>query len=145
MKKFITLAVVGLFTLTAMAADHYPSVTIKSKSRFQIMVDGMRYFNDNTIHLDRIGRGMHTIKVFERSYGFFGPRLRLVSAKNFFVRNSDLYITVDRSGFVDIDEMNNGWGRDRGWRGYDHDRDWDHDGRDYERNHDRDYDRNRNF
>lgn len=140
MKKLITLAVVGLFTLTTMAADHYPSVTIRSKSRFQIMVDGMRYFNDNTIHLDRIQRGMHTIRVYEKSYGFFGPRLRLVSTRNFFVRNSDIFITVDRSGFVDVDERGYGRrnGRGRDWDDRDRDRDWNN--RDRDRDHDRDWD-----
>jgi hypothetical protein len=76
--------------------------------------------------------------VYERGRGFFG-RMRLVSAKNFFVRNNDLRITVGHSGYVNIDERrsyNNGRDRDR------NDRDWD-DGYDKDRN-DRDG-RNRGF
>jgi hypothetical protein len=67
--------------------------------------------------------GVHTIKVYERSRGLFG-RMRLVSAKNFFVRNNDLRITVNYSGYVDIDERGNNR-RDRGWD--DNDRGWDND------------------
>lgn len=77
--------------------------------------------------------GIHTIKVYERSRGFFG-RMRLVSAKNFFVRNNDLRITVDYSGYVDIDERRYDR-RNRGWDGNDrNDRDWDRNDRDYGRN-----------
>ena len=68
--------------------------------------------------------------------------MRLVSSKNFFVRNNDLRINVNYNGFVDIDER--GYNRrDRGWdrndRGYDNDRDWDRDRDDH------DYGRNRGF
>ena len=73
---------------------------------------------------------MHSIKVYERSRGFFG-RMRLVSAKNFFVRNNDIRITVNYSGYVNIDEKRFDR-RDRGWD--DNDRDWDRNDRDYGRN-----------
>jgi hypothetical protein len=132
MKTILTLAAGLLLTLTTMAADRYPSVTIKSKRNFEIVVDGRAYRNDNTIRFDRMQRGMHSIKVYERSRGLFGSRMRLVSAKNFFVRNSDLRITVGANGFVDIDER--GYDRrDRGWdddRRYDNDRGWDRNDRD---------------
>ena len=126
MKKLLTLAIVSLFTMAAMAADRYPSVTIKSKRDFQIVVDGRTYNNgvfrnDNTIRLDRINRGMHRIQIYERSRGLFGSRMRLVSSKNFFVRNDDLRITVDRSGYINVDEIGFGRGRDRN----DRNRDWD--------------------
>ena len=138
MKTILTFAAGLLLTLSTMAADHYPSVTIKSKRNFEIVVDGRIYHNDNIIRLDRIYRGMHTIKVYERGRGFFG-RPRLISAKNFFVRNNDLRITISYSGYVDIDERgynrrDRGWDRnDRGWD--DNDRDLDHNDRDYGRNH----------
>ena len=93
-----------------------------------IVVDGRTFQNDNTIRLD-MRRGMHTIKVYERSRGFFG-RMRLISSKNFFVRNNDLRINVGFNGYVDIDESRYDR-RDRGWdndRGYDNDRN-DRDGR----------------
>ena len=120
-----------LLTLTTMAADRPPSVTIKSNRNFEIVVDGRTYRNDNAIRLDRMRPGMHTIRVYERSRGFFG-RMRLVSAKNFFVRNNDLRITVNYNGYVDIDERR----YDRKGRGWDdrNDRDWDRNDRDYGRN-----------
>jgi hypothetical protein len=71
---------------------------------------------------------MHSIKVYERGRGFFG-RMRLVSAKNFFVRNNDLRITINYAGYVDIDERGfDRRDRDRGWD--DNDRGWDRNDRD---------------
>jgi hypothetical protein len=133
MKTILTFAAGLLLTLSTMAADRPPSVTIKSNRNFEIVVDGRPYRNDNTIRLERMRPGMHTIKVYERSRGFFG-RMRLVSAKNFFVRNNDLRITVNYSGYVNIDERRFDR-RDRGWDGNDrNDRDWDPNDRDYGRN-----------
>lgn len=132
MKTVLTFVAGLLLTLTTMAADRPPSVTIKSHRNYEIVVDGRAYRNDNTIRLERMRPGMHSIKVYERGRGFFG-RMRLVSAKNFFVRNNDLRITVGFNGYVNIDER--GYDRrDRGWdrndRGYDNDRDWDRNDRD---------------
>ena len=133
MKTILTLAAGLLLTLSTFAADHNPTVTIKSKRNYMIVVDGRNYQNDNSIRLD-MRRGMHTIQVYERGRGFFG-RMQLVSSKRFFVRNNDLRITVGYNGFVDIDER--GFDRrDRGWDRNDRDRDWDRDS---------DYGRNRGF
>jgi len=127
MKTILTFAAGLLLTLSTMAADRPPSVTIKSNRNFEIVVDGRTYRNDNTIRLDRMRPGMHSIQVYERGRGFFG-RMRLVSAKNFFVRNNDLRITVNYSGYVNIDERRYDR-RDRGWD--DNDRGWDRNDRDY--------------
>lgn len=141
MKTVLTFVAGLLLTLTTMAADRPPSVTIKSHRNFEIVIDGRTYRNDNTIRLDRMRPGMHSIKVYERGRGFFG-RMRLVSAKNFLVRNNDLRITVGFNGYVNIDER--GYDRrDRNDRRYDNDRDWDRNDRDWDRN-DRDS-RNRGF
>lgn len=135
MKTILTLAAGLLLTLSTFAADHNPTVTIKSRNNYMIVVDGRSFNNDNNIRMD-MRRGMHTIKVYERSRGFFG-RMRLVSSKNFFVRNNDLRILIDHNGYVDIDERRYDR-RDRGWdrndRRYDNDRDWDRDDRDFGRN-----------
>jgi hypothetical protein len=125
MKTVLTFVAGLLLTLTTMAADSRPpSVTIKSNRNYEVVIDGRTYRNDNTIRLDRMRPGMHTIKVYERGRGFFG-RMRLVSAKNFFVRNNDIRITVSYNGFVNVDERRN----DRRGR----DNDWDRNDRDYGR------------
>ena len=93
MKTILTLVAGLLLTLSTFAADRNPTVTIKSKRDYMIVVDGRTFQNDNTIRLD-MRRGMHTIKVYERGRGFFG-RMRLVSSKNFFVKNNDLRINVN--------------------------------------------------
>ena len=131
MKTILTFAAGLLLTLSTMAADKPPSVTIKSNRNFEVVVDGRNYRNDNTIRLDRMRPGMHSIQVYERSRGFFG-RMRLVSSKNFFVRNNDLRITVNYSGYVNIDERRYDR-RDRGWDSN------DRNDRDLDRNDDRDY------
>ena len=129
MKTILTFAAGLLLTLSTMAADRPPSVTIKSNRNFEVVVDGRTYRNDNSIRLDRMRPGVHTIKVYERSRGIFG-RMRLVSAKNFFVRNNDVRITVNYAGYVDIDEKR----LDRRGRGWDdNDRDRDRNDRDYGR------------
>ena len=127
MKTILTFAAGLLLTLSTMAADRPPSVTIKSNRNFEVVIDGRTYRNDNSIRLDRMRPGMHTIKVYERTRGLFG-RVRLVSAKNFFVRNNDLRITVNYSGYVDIDEKRLDR-RGRGWED-DNDRSWDGNDRD---------------
>ena len=118
MKTILTFAAGLLLTLSTMAADRPPSVTIKSNRNYEVVVDGRTYRSDNSIRLDRMRPGMHSIKVYERSRGFFG-RMRLVSAKNFFVRNNDLRITVNYSGYVNIDERGGYDRRDRGRDGND--------------------------
>jgi hypothetical protein len=135
MKTVLTFVAGLLLTLTTMAADSRPpSVTIKSNRNYEVVVDGRTYRNNNTIRLDRMQKGVHSIKVYERSRGIFG-RMRLVSAKNFIVRNDDLRITVGYNGYVNIDERRDyGRDRDRDWNSNDRDRDWN----------DRDY-RNRGF
>ena len=72
---------------------------------------------------------MHSIRVYEKRGGLFNNRLRLVSTRNFFVRNDDLRITVDFSGRVDIDEIrdrrdnrNDRYDRDRNYRDRDYGR-----------------------
>ena len=134
MKTILTLAAGLLLTLSTMAADSRPpSVTVKSNRNYEVVIDGRTYRNDNTIRLDRMRPGMHSIKVYERSRGFFG-RMRLVSAKNFFVRNNDVRITVGYNGYVNIDERRYDRRDDRRDRGWDNDRDWDRNDNDYGRN-----------
>jgi len=130
MKTILTLFAVTMFTITSMAADRHPTVTIKTKNRYEVVVDGKRYRGDNFIHIKRMRNGMHNIKVYERSRGLFNSRLRLVSTRNFIVRNNDLRITVDFAGRTDIDEF-----RDRRGRGNDrYDRDFDRRDDDWGRN-----------
>lgn len=135
MKTIFTLITFSLFTIAAWAADNGPTVTIKSKRNFSIAVDGRKYYNDNSIRLDGLRRGMHTITVYERSRGLFGYRLRPVSSMNFMVRNNDIRLTVNYAGYADIDEIGNGRGKDREWYDRDRDRDRDRDDWDNGRGH----------
>jgi len=111
MKVLLTLAAFSVFTLTAMAAGRNPSVTIMSSGQFTVVVDGKRIPNGNFIRLDRLNRGKHVIRVYRHRRGFFGRRMHLVSTRRFHVRNSDLRITINRTGSARIVEMRN-TGRD---------------------------------
>jgi hypothetical protein len=126
MKTLLIFTAAFLFTLNSVAAGRSPSVTIQSKNNFEIVVDGQRYYNDNNIRLDRLQTGSHTIQVFERRRGLLGTRRVEVSSRRFFVRDYDIYITVDYNGNLQIDEISNGRDsdgdrdrnrdRDRGWK-----------------------------
>ncbi len=113
MKTFLTFAAVCLLTISSMAAGRYPTVTIKTSGNFQISLDGRKFYNDNTIRLDRMEKGSHTIKVYKIRRGLYGTRTRLVSSRKFFVRNDDIRITINYNGKLDIDEVSNGRNRDR--------------------------------
>lgn len=118
MKKIFTLAIGSLFALTVMAADHKPSVTIKSTSNYMIVVDGKKFRNDNFIDLSYLSPGYHSIKVYDiNNRGFFKKKTKLVSSSDFTVRSNDIKISVDRFGKIDVDESRFGYdrGHSKGW------------------------------
>jgi len=120
MKKIFTLAIGSLFALTVMAADHKPSVTVKSNSNYMIVVDGKRYVGDNFINLSNLFPGYHSIKVYDvNKHRLFRKKAKLVSSSDFTVRGNDIQISVDRFGQIDINESR--FGYDRG-----HNKGWDH-------------------
>lgn len=110
----------GLFlTLTLMAADRRPVVTINSNNNFKIVIDGKSYFGDNiTIHLSELYGNQHSIKVYEMRRGYFGRTERLISKSFFQTGRKDVMIHIDRFGNISIREKKNK-GR------YHRDDDWD--------------------
>jgi hypothetical protein len=130
MKKIFTLIAATFLTVAVFAADHRPSVTIKSKGNYEVVIDGRSYFSRNgMLDLSHLRKGQHSIKVYEigRSFMFMKTK-RLVDASTFRLKNKDIDILVDFRGQIRISEER--FGRDRVIdRGYnDHDRDWN-DGR----------------
>jgi hypothetical protein len=119
MKKIFTLAIGSLFALSVMAADHKPSVTVKSNSNCQLVIDGKSYRGDNFIDLSNLYPGYHSIKVYEvNKHLFFKKRAKLVSSSDFTVKGNDIVINIDRFGKIDIDESRFGYDRDHG-KGWD--------------------------
>jgi hypothetical protein len=118
MKKIFTLAIGSLFALTVMAADHKPSVTVKSNSNYMIVVDGKKYIGDDFINLSSLFPGYHSIKVYDvNKHKLFRKKAKLVSSSDFTLRGNDIRISVDRFGKIDIDESRFDTDRDhnKGW------------------------------
>ena len=114
MKKIFTLAIGSLFALSVMAADHKPSVTVKSNNRYEVVIDGKSYKGDSYIDLSNLFPGYHSIKVYDVSrHSMFRRRAKLISSSDFTVKRNDVVITVDRFGRIDVDEMRSG--RGKGW------------------------------
>jgi hypothetical protein len=135
MKKLFTLALGLMLSVAMFAADHRPTVTIKSAKRYEIVIDGKRFMtNGNTFNISTLSNGRHFVKVYEVNPGFFSRTKRLVASSTFQLRNNDVRIAIDRFGNMQIKEsrMGRGWDNDR----RDNDRDY---GRD--RDNDRDWDR----
>ena len=128
MKKIFTLAIGSLFALSVMAADHKPSVTVKSNGSYQLVIDGKSYRADNYIDLSNLYPGYHSIKVYEvNKHLFFKKRAKLVSSSDFTVKGNDIVINIDRFGKIDIDESRYGYDRDHG-------KGWDKSNKDFGRN-----------
>jgi len=106
MKKIFTLIAATVLTVASFAADRRPVVTLKSSRNYEIVIDGRSYFsNSGIMNLSNIMKGQHTIKVYEttRGRGFglmFGKAKRLVDASTFLLRNNDIDIAIDKSGFL---------------------------------------------
>ena len=147
MKKIFTLIAATILTVASFAADHRPTVTLRSSRNYQIVIDGQSIFARNgMVDLSGMRRGRHTIQVYELNRGLglggiiFGRTKRLVDVSQFSLRNADVNIYIDFRGQVRISEER--FGRDRrdnDWNDWDRDRDYGHD-------RDNDHrDRNRNL
>jgi hypothetical protein len=128
MKKIFTMCLGLVLTAAVFAADRRPDVTIISPKRYEIVIDGKKYFSGNPMmSIENLRNGRHSIQVYETTNNFsFFKKKRLVASKVFQLRNDDLKITIDRFGHMTITEdkfgrRDNKFGKDdRGWD--DHDR-----------------------
>ncbi|MES1218467.1 MAG: hypothetical protein ABUT20_23370 [Bacteroidota bacterium] len=138
MKKIFTLAIGSLFSLAVMAADHKPTVTVKSSKSYEIVIDGKHYSGSNYIDLSGLYPGFHTVKVYDvKGRSFFRKKSKLISSADFSLKNSNVIITVDRFGKVDIDEQRpffNDNDHSKGWGNSKDDHDKNGFGRDDHRN-----------
>lgn len=148
MKKIFTLSLGLLLAVAMFAADRKPTVTVTSTRKYQIVIDGERYFmNGNTVNLSNLFYGSHDIRVYKMKPGFFSNR-KLVASSSFQLRNSDVAINIDRFGQLQISESRfgrdwneNDWNDHNSGRGNDrdHDRGNDHDYGHGKGNHDRNF------
>jgi len=144
MKKIFTMCSGLVLTAAVFAADRRPDVTIISMKKYEIVIDGKTYFNNNRMmNIDNLRNGRHSIQVYEmnnRGFSIF-QRKHLVTSRSFQLRNNDVKITIDRFGQLTITEDR--FGRD-GRFGNDNKRWDDHNGQDQRDDHGRN-DRDRKF
>jgi len=151
MKNIFTLLLGGLLTSSAFANNI--TLSLPNNMNYQVMIDGRNVngYNDNnnTIYLNNIQYGQHTIEVYRlRRNNFWGNRNNLVYSSSF---NSspqfDLNIAIDDYGRVQMyQSRSNGYygrnGRGKNHGNYGNDDHWgkhrDHDDGDDD-DDDRDY------
>jgi Domain of unknown function (DUF4476) len=130
---------------SGIAARPKSILTIKSIDRgdIRVIIDGRRFEpNDNYLRIQGIESGSHDIKIYrERNGGLFtifGKRYEVVFSKCITVNpRTNVMISVDRFGRTTVNESRvNGWGFGRDDKGFD-----DHNNRDWDNNHDFNYDR----
>src|SRR5689334_23283396 len=108
MKKIFTLIAATFLTVATFAADHRPSVTVRSTRQYEIVIDGRSYFSNNGfMDISNLRRGTHIVRVFEttrtRGFGiFFGRAKRLVDQSFFDLSYRDVNINVDFRGQIHI-------------------------------------------
>lgn len=141
MKNIFTLLIGGLLTTSAFANNI--TLTVPNNRNYQVMIDGRNvnsnnYSNSNTIYLNNLQNGQHTIEVYRMKKNGGGNKNRPVYSSYF---NSspqyDLSITVDNNGRIQMyQSRSRDYGRnDRGSNnrgGYDN----NNDRRDKHKNHD---------
>jgi len=119
MKTISTLFASLLLSASVFAADARKSsaITIISEDQndIRVVLDGKQYDpNDNSIRIDPLQDGYHTIQVSrERNAGIFGRSRRFELVYNSTLnlkKKTNLFITIDKGGRVSFDEnkMNNG-------------------------------------
>lgn len=120
MKNIFTLLLGGMLTTSAFANNI--TLTVPNNRNYQVMIDGRNvsynnYSNSNTIYLNNLQYGQHTIEVYRMKRNGWGNKNRVVYSSYF---NSspqyDLNITVDNNGRVQMyQSRSNDYGRnDRG-------------------------------
>jgi hypothetical protein len=128
MKSIFTLLLGGLLTTTAFANNI--TLNFSGNRNYQVLIDGRNvnasdYSGSNTIYLDHLRSGQHTIEVYriKRSHGLFGNNSARTYSSYFNVSPQlDLNIVIDNRGSAQIYETRSNGGRGNGRRN--RDRDW---------------------
>lgn len=126
---------VTLITIASFAAEHRPSVTVRTLGNFEVVIDGRTYAGNGIMAVDLSRGNQHLVQVYERKAGgFFGARRKkLVTSTTFLSSRNDISITVDFRGQVHVDESR--LGQDQ----------WGSHADNYKRDHDRPIERKHSF
>lgn len=122
MKNIFTLLVGGLLTTSAFANNI--TVNFSGKRNYQVMIDGRNvtaynYSGGNTIYLNNLCMGRHTIEVYKlKRNPWFGSHKKLICSSYFTISpQNDLDIQINNRGNVQFYESRNGdFRRNNGWR-----------------------------
>ncbi len=111
MKKFFTLLLASLFSVSLLAYDGSRlsiSTIGNSKVDFKVEVDGRRYdMKDNTVTLSNLASGNHNVRIFRvmKNKNGFNKKQELIYATTVFLRRGfHLDITMNRFGKALVDE-----------------------------------------
>lgn len=107
MKTFLVLLMSSFLSVAAFAADRSPAVTINGNGRHEVEIDGRRFTQNNNVRLTDLNRGTHYVRVYELRRGLFGQSRKLVAQSSFYLNNSDVYVSIDRAGSINIQDRNN--------------------------------------
>ena len=116
MKTILTLIAFISFSSVALAGEKHPSVTVTSTGEYKIVIDGKQFNNERKVSLNALKKGTHYIDVWKKKKGLFGSKYKLVSSKQFELRNKDLDIDVNFSGYITIGKQGKGWDGDHWYR-----------------------------
>lgn len=130
MNKLYSLILISFISIAAFAAERPKSgrltITTHDNADIRVEIDGRRYNNnDNTIRINNINSGYHSIQVYRRQSQnvFGGGRERLVYSSNLYVRpDHRIDILIDRNGRAQVRETDLNRKKDRRDRRND---DWD--------------------
>jgi len=149
MKTIFTLFASLLVSISLLAADVRPksTLTIKSLDRadIRVVIDGRRFEpNDNYLRIQSLEVGYHNVKIYRQRnvglFNIFGRMYEVVFSSSLSVKpRTNIMISIDRFGKAVVNEsrINGGFGRGGGNFGDGIDKNWDN-------NHDFDFDRGRN-
>lgn len=151
MKNIFTLLLGGLLTTSAFANNI--TLTFPNNRSYQVMIDGRNvngydYSNNNTVYLNNLQYGQHTIEVYRMKKNGWGNKNRSVYSSSFSSSPQyDLNIAVDNNGRVQMYQTrSNDYGRNnRGGYGNNDDRSGKHRDHDGDDDHDKDDHRNGDY
>jgi len=154
MKNIFTLLLGGLITSSAFANNI--TISLPNSNNYQVLIDGSNINgysqSNNTVYLNNLQYGQHSIEVYRVRSGWFSNKASLVYSSSFnSSQQYDLNIAIDDAGRVRMYQSqsndyygrngrgnNNGYGDDRRHEKKHRDRDGDDDD-------DRGYQRNGNY
>lgn len=137
MKTIFTLITSLFISMTMFASNAKPTSSLFIQSQasgdVRVIIDGRRFEpNDNSLRINGLEAGSHTVKIYQQKnngiFNLFGKKYEVVFDRKINVKpNSNVMITVDRTGKVNISDLKTNNRNDRSFdsRNWDNNRSYD--------------------